>query len=78
MWNKRIQRAQCFATSPEGVGGGVLPYKRLIQGICRWMGWHFHDWSDYNGAAFSTDLLQWGRKFSGFGVSRDENGTILG
>ena len=31
------------------------------------MGSHFHDWSDYNGVAFSTDLLEWGRKFSDFG-----------
>ena len=46
-------------------GGGVLPYKRLI-GMCRWMGSHFHDWSDYNGVAFSIDLLEWGRKFSDF------------
>ena len=45
----------------------VLPYKRLI-GMCRWMGLHFHDWSDYNGVAFSIDLLEWGRKFSDFGV----------
>ena len=44
-------------------GGGVLPYKRLI-GMCPWMGSHFHDWSDYNGVAFSIDLLEWGRKFS--------------
>ena len=32
-------------------GGGVeeysLSYKKLI-GICRWMGSHFHDWSDSN------------------------------
>ena len=47
-------------------GGGVLPYKRLI-GMCRWMGSHFHDWSDYNGVAFSIDLLEWGCKFSDFG-----------
>ena len=44
-------------------GGGVLPYKRLM-GMCRWMGSHFHDWSDYNGVAFSIELLEWGRKFS--------------
>ena len=25
-----------------------------------------YDWSDYNGVAFSTDLLEWGRKFSDF------------
>ena len=47
------------------LGGGVLPYKRLM-GMCRWMGLHFHDWSDYNGVAFSIDLLEWGRKFSDF------------
>ena len=46
-------------------GGGVLPYKRLI-GMCRWMGSHFHNWSDYNGVAFLIDLLEWGRKFSDF------------
>ena len=48
-----------------GKAGGVLPYNRLI-GMCRWMGSHFHDWSDYNGVAFSIDLLEWGRKFSDF------------
>ena len=47
-------------------GGGVLPYKSLM-GMCRWMGSHFHDWSDYNGVAFSIELLEWGRKFSNFG-----------
>ena len=47
------------ALHPEG--GGVLPYKRLIG-----MGVHFHDWSDYNGVAFSIDLLEWGRKFLDF------------
>ena len=30
------------------------------------MGWHFHDWGDYNGVAFSIDLLEWGREFSDF------------
>ena len=35
-------------------GGGVLPCKRLI-GMCGLMGSHFHDWSDYNGVAFSID-----------------------
>ena len=34
--------------------------------MCRWMGSHFHDWSDYNGVAFSIDLLEWGGKFSDF------------
>ena len=46
-------------------GGGALPYKRLM-GMCRWMGLHFHDWIDYNGVAFSKELLEWGRTFSDF------------
>ena len=45
--------------------GGVLPYKRLI-GMCHWMGSHFHDWIDYNGVAFSIELIEWGRRFSDF------------
>ena len=49
---------------PPG-GGGLPPYKRLI-GMSRWMGSHFHDWSDYNGVAFLIDLLEWGRKFTDF------------
>ena len=30
------------------------------------MGSHFHEWVDYNGVAFSTEVLEWGRIFSGF------------
>ena len=48
-----------------GGGGRVIPYKRLM-GMCRWMGSHFHDWVDYNGVAFSIELLEWGRRFSDF------------
>ena len=47
------------------IRGGVLPYKRLL-GMCRWMGSHFHDWTDYNGVAFLVELLEWDRTFSGF------------
>ena len=47
------------------LGEAVLPYKRLM-GMCRWMGLHFDDWSDYNGVAFSIELLEWGRIFSDF------------
>ena len=43
--------------------GGVLPYKRLM-GMCRWMGSHFQDWTDYNGVTFLVELLEWGRTFS--------------
>ena len=46
-------------------GGGVLPSKRLL-GMCRWMGSHFHNWTDYNEVTFLVELLEWGRKFSGF------------
>ena len=34
--------------------------------MCRWMGSHFHDWSDYNRVAFSIELLEWVRKFLDF------------
>ena len=44
----------------------ALPSNRLM-GMCRWMGSHFHDWIDYNGVAFSKELLEWGRILSGFG-----------
>ena len=47
-------------------GWGALPNNRLM-GMCRWMGSHFHDWIDYNGVAFSKELLEWGRIFSGLG-----------
>ena len=38
-------------------GGGALPRNRLM-GMCHWMGSHFHDWIDYNGVAFSIELLE--------------------
>ena len=44
--------------------------------MCRWMGSHFHDSIDYNGVAFSIELLEWGRKFSGFWG--EENSGKLG
>ena len=60
--DKRMVYSQLPPCGHPG-GGGVLPYKRLM-GMCRWMGSHFHDWSDYNGVAFSIELLEWGRKCS--------------
>ena len=36
-----------------GGWGGALPINGLM-GMCRWMGSHFHDWTDYNGVAFSS------------------------
>ena len=40
-------------------GGRALPSNRLME-MCRWMGSHFHDCIDYNGVAFSTELLGMG------------------
>ena len=47
-----------------GGGGaqGVLPYKRLM-GMRRWLGSHFHDSVDYDGVAFSIELLVMGSHF---------------
>ena len=39
--------------------------------MCRWMGSHFHGWVDYDGVAFSLELLEWDRTFSGFGGSEN-------
>ena len=44
---------------------GRLPYKRLM-GMCRWMGSHFQNWMDFNGVAFSIELLEWGCTFCDF------------
>ena len=53
----------CFAFIPSETDikqirlePGGLSFKRLL-GMCRWMGSHFHDRSDYNGVAFSIELL---------------------
>ena len=39
--------------------------------MCRWMGSHLHDWIDYNGVAFSLELLEWDPTFLGFGGSEN-------
>ena len=59
-----IEDTKLTKPGEEG-GGGLLPYKRLM-GMCRWMGSHFPDWIDYNGVAFSIELLECGRTFSDF------------
>ena len=47
-------------------GGGVLPSKRLL-GMCRWMGSHFHNWTDYNGVTiFSRVTKMWSHIFWDF------------
>ena len=47
-----------------GLAGGA-PSNRLM-GMCRRIWSHFYDWIDYNRVAFSIELLEWGRTFSGF------------
>ena len=47
------KREQVFHARGGGGGGGALPINGLM-GMCRWMGSHFHDTTDYNGAAFSS------------------------
>ena len=34
--------------------------------MCCWMGSYFQDWIDFNGVAFSIELLEWGCAFSDF------------
>ena len=35
--------------------------------MCRWMGSHFQNWTDYNGVTFLVELLtEWGRTFWDF------------
>ena len=46
---------------------GALPINGLM-GMCRWMGSHFHDRTDYNWAAFSSTfyrVTRMGSHFSG-------------
>ena len=45
--------------------GGIPPSKSLL-GMCCWIGSRFHNWTDNNGVTFLVELLEWGRKFSGF------------
>ena len=40
-------------------GGGYFLVKRLL-GVFRWMGSHFHNWTDYNGVANFRDF--WDKK----------------
>ena len=56
--HKREEKHPChfYIGIPSPGGGGVLPYKRLM-GMCRRVGSHFHHWIDYNGVAFSIELL---------------------
>ena len=61
---------------PPSPGGRLIPVasKRLL-GMCRWMGSHFHNWTDYNGVTFLVQFLEWGRKFSGF-LGQENSGKL--
>ena len=60
------ERYSCaWQKPPPGGGEGVLPYERLM-GMCCLMGSHFHDWIEYDGAAFLIELLEWGRTYWDF------------
>ena len=59
-----------LAKAPPPGGEGVLPYERPV-GMCCWMGSHFHDWIEYDGAVFFNTVTQngvahfrifWGKK----------------
>ena len=54
--------------SPRG-RGGILPYKRLMV-MRRWIRAHFHVWIDYNGVAFSMELLDGVAHSRIFGVKK--------
>ena len=59
----QLPRIASVYQTPEGGGGTSCKW---LLGMCRWMGSHFHNWTDYNGVTFLVELLEWGRKFSGF------------
>ena len=70
VFNTRLKEGDLLPTSFEVIlaftpRGGLLPSKRL-SGMCRWMGSHFHNRTDYNGVTFLVELLEWGPKFSGY------------
>ena len=49
--------------------GGVLPSKRLL-GMCRRMGSHFHNWTDYNGVTFLVVTRMGSHIFGIFGIRK--------
>ena len=63
--NVWMVQVHLYQVAPNFSYNGVLSYKRLMVTCCR-MGSYFYDWIDYNGVAFSIELLEWGRTFSDF------------
>ena len=41
--------------------------------MCRCMGSHLHDWIDYDGVAFSIELLEWSHIFGFFRVRQQSS-----
>ena len=63
-------RVRLKSLLPGGRGGGLLPSKRLL-GMCRWMGSHFHNWTDYNGVTFFSRVTRMGsQNFGIFGIRK--------
>ena len=50
-YTKKKNRTKNRKEQTQAPGGEVLPSNGLL-GMCRWMGLHFHDSTDYNGVAF--------------------------
>ena len=64
-WHKGSRYLNIIWPSSLFPGRGGLPCKELM-GMCHSMGSYFHNWIDYNGVAFSIELLEWGHTFSRF------------
>ena len=50
-------------------GGGELPSKRPL-GMCRWMGSHFHNWTDCNGPVTILVARMGSQIFGIFGIRK--------
>ena len=54
LWRETVDGlCQLLRSEGQTRGGGALPSNGLL-GMCRWMGSHFHDSTDYNGVTFSS------------------------
>ena len=59
VWN-RLSEEEEPGSLPIGVGAGVGYFLiiciHILTGMCRWIGSHIHDWTDYNGVTFSIEF----------------------
>ena len=57
LYGTHVKKMTNTLSSGKGIystrGGGALPSNGLL-GMCRWMGSHFHNLTDYNGVTFSS------------------------